>query len=308
VGHFVHALIAFAAMLAPPQAVVTEETQNRLAVVDLPSGRVIREIEMPAGPQFVAASPAAVVVTSPASGAVSILNRARLRPIATLHGFSSPRIAEISPGGTLAYITDDSSGELTVIRLATGRILTRVPIGPGAHHFAISPDGRRIWIALGEAARTIVIVDSSQPIRPRVIGSFDPGFAVHDLSFTPDGRRVWLTSSKTPDIGVFDAKTRGLLFRVPGGVPPQHVEFAGHRAYATSGYGDQLELIRARDGRVVRSVPASHGTFNLDVGRRFVVASSLLNGTLTIYDMGLRTLRSERLAPAARDVAISFGP
>lgn len=290
-----------------PQALVTEETRNRLAVVDLPSGRVTRRIAMPADPEFVAASAAAVVVVSPGSHTVSVLDRSSLHRIATLHNFTSPHIAEVSPDGTLAYVTDDGSGELDVIRLTDGRVVARIQVGAQAHHMSFSPDGRRIWIALGESARTIVIVDCANPLRPRVLGTFDPGFAVHDLSFTPDGRQVWLTSSDSTDLGVFDARSHHLLFRVPGGTPPQHLVFAGDRAYVTSGYGDQIELVRAGSRRVVKTAPAAHGAFNLDAGAGLVAASSLLDGTISIYDAKLRRLHVERLAPAARDVVISPG-
>jgi DNA-binding beta-propeller fold protein YncE len=308
-GHLLSAVVAFALAVAPaparPQALVTEETQNRIALVDLPSGRISRQIEMPADPEFVSASAAAAVVVSPDSHTVSVLDRSSLRPIATLHNFTSPHIAEVSPGGTLAYVTDDGSGQLTVIRLADGRVVARIQVGAQAHHLSISPDGRRIWVALGESARTIVIVDCANPLRPRVLGTFDPGFATHDLSFTPDGRRVWVTSSDGSAMGVFDAKSHGLLFRVPGGTPPQHVVFAGDRAYVTSGYGDQIELVRAGNGHVVKAVPAAHGAFNLDAGAGFVAASSLLTGTISIYDAQLHALKVEHLAPAARDVVIS---
>lgn len=307
-GHFLSAVVAFALTLAPgpahPQALVTEEANNRLAVVDLPSGHVGRQIEMPADPEFVAAGRGHAVVTSPASHAVTILGGQPLRRVATLHGFSSPHIAEISPGGTLAYVTDDASGELDVIRLSSARVVARIQVGAGAHHFGISPDGRRIWIGLGESTRTVVVVSSADPLRPGVLSSFDPGFAVHDLSFTPDGRRVWLTASDGGEVGVFDARTRALLYRLPGGTPPQHVAFAGDHAFVTSGYGDQIERVLTRNGRVVATEASPHGAFNLDAGEGFVVSSSLLEGAVSIYDEHLQPIRAERLAPAARDVAI----
>ena len=43
----------------PEQALVTAETENRLLVVDLPSGRVVRRIPLPPDPEDIAAAPAA---------------------------------------------------------------------------------------------------------------------------------------------------------------------------------------------------------------------------------------------------------
>ena len=48
-----------------------------------------------------------------------------------------------------------------------------------------------------------------------------------------------------------------------------------------------------------------YGSFELDAGHGYVVSSSLLRGTLAIYTPQLRLLRVVRVAPAAREVAVS---
>ena len=55
----------------------------------------------------------------------------------------------------------------------------------------------------------------------------------------------------------------------------------------------------------MKRVPAPYGSFELDAGQGYVVASSLLRGTLAIYNPQLELLRVVHLAPAAREVAIS---
>jgi len=195
--------------------------------------------------------------------------------------------------------------DLYAIDTKTGRLLARIPVGAAAHHLCVRPDGRQVWIALGESASTIVVVDTSDPARPRVTGQFDPGFPVHDLLFTPDGRRVWITPSTGADVGVFSARSRRMRFQVPGGAPPQHVAFGGGRAYVASGYGSQIELVSLDTGRVLKVAHAVYGSFNLDVAGGFVAVASLLRGTLSVYDDRLQLLRVRRIAPAARDVAIS---
>jgi DNA-binding beta-propeller fold protein YncE len=287
-----------------PQAVVTAENEDRLVSVDLASGRIERRIAPAADPEFVAAGRRVAVVVSPETGAVTLLDSSSLRPIKVLRGFGSPHIAEISPDGRYAYVTDDARGQLVVIRLSDGRLLARIPVGAQAHHLTVRPDGRQVWLALGESARTIVIVDTSDAARPRVVDRFDPGFPAHDVRFTPDARRVWITSSSTEDVGVFSARSHRLLFHVAGGAPPQHVAFDGRRAYVTSGYGRQIESVSLRTGRVLKVAPAPYGSFNLDVADGFVVTASLLRGKVAVYDDRLRPLRILRVAPAARDVAI----
>lgn len=291
----------------PVQALVTDETQNQLLVVDLPTGRVVSRVTLPRDPEDVAAgaySGVAVVVSS-AAGKVALLDRDALNPIRILAGFDSPHIVEISPDGQHAYVTDDARGTVTAIDLANFRVTSTIDVGVGAHHLALSPDQLHSWVALSESARTIVTLDTSDVAHPSVTGRFDPGFAAHDLSFSPDGQRVWITAANDTRAAVFGAFDHRLLFRVPVGPGPQHIAFAGRYAYLTSGYGRTIEQVDAATGRVLKRVPSPYGSFELDAGQGYVATSSLLRGTLSVYTPQLILLRVVHLAPATREVAIS---
>jgi hypothetical protein len=157
-----------------PVALVTAETQNQLIAVELPSGRILRRLTMPVDPQNVEANDRVAVVVSTRGAAVTIVDLARLRIRKVIRGFGSPHIAALSPGGRYAYVTDDARGELIVINLARSKVDRRLFVGLGAHHMAVRPDGQQLWIALGERARRIVICDTSNAARPRVIGDLTP--------------------------------------------------------------------------------------------------------------------------------------
>jgi DNA-binding beta-propeller fold protein YncE len=304
--------------LPRPEALVTAETENRLLIVDLRTGKVLARTALPAGPQYVVAEPGLAVATSPRAGEVTLLGGdERLRVEHVFGGFAAPDIVAISPDGEYAYVADDPRGQLAVIRLSDDKLLSRTFVGYGAHHFAFSPDERRVWIALGESARTIVILSPvvsappppSSPVvnpgHPRVIGHFDPGFPAHDLAFSPNGRQVWITSSSNPDVAVFRGSDHHLLFRVPAGPPPQHVAFGGTYAYLTSGYGGTIEQVDAATGRILAKAATPDGSFELDAADGYVATASLLDGKLAIYTPVLKRLRVLKLAPATRDIEIT---
>jgi DNA-binding beta-propeller fold protein YncE len=288
-----------------PHALVTDESQDLLAIVDLRSRTARLFIGVPGGPQYVAAEPGVALVTSTAAGAVTLLHGDPLRVVKVFHGFGAPHVIEISPDGQRAYVTDDARGTLTVIRLSDSRVTNRLLVGAHAHHMASSPDQRRLWIALGESARTVVMLDTSNVDNPRVIGRFDPGFPAHDLAFGPDGRRVWITSASGPDVMVFRASDHRPLFRVRVGPPPQHIAFAGASVYLTSGYGRAIEQVSASTGHVIRRARSPYGSFELDAADGFVTTASLLDGKLAIYTPQLKLLHVIKLGPATRDVEIS---
>jgi DNA-binding beta-propeller fold protein YncE len=288
-----------------PIALVTAEAENRIVAVDLRTGRILRYVSLPADPENVVSSSGAVVVVSTTAGAVTLLDRDGQRLIGEVRGLRSPHIPSISPRGTYAYVTDDVRGTVTAIRLRDRVVADRVAVGDGAHHLAWRPDGREVWVALGETASTIVALDTSNPARPRVLDRFEPGLLAHDLLFSPNGRRVWISSATGPDVTVISSSDRSLLFRVPVGRPPQHIAFDGRYAYLTSGYGRMLEKADAATGRIVAHTRTPFGSFELDAAHGYVAVSSLLRGTLAIYDLRLRLLHMLHIGRAARDVAIS---
>jgi len=291
-----------------PVALVTAEAQDEVLAVSLPGGRVLRRVHV-RDPETIAAAPSGPAVVVSPSGTVTLLAWRTLRPLAVLDGFRSPQVAAITPDGEWAYVTDAATGELSVVELANRRVVDRVFVGRGAHHLAVSPDFTRAWVALGERARTLVALDTSHAARPRVARRISTSFSAHDLAFAPDGRTVWVGSASSPWVWVISARTGRVVARVPGGRPPQHVTFLPYgrgRAYVTSGYGAQLELVDPRTRRVVRRVGVPYGSFNVTTAGDLVVTSSLLTGGLTeLSGVDLAPLLRTRVASAARDVAIS---
>ena len=60
--------------------------------------------------------------------------------------------------------------------------------------------------------------------------------------------------------------------------------------------------LRAR--RLVRTIRTAPGSYNLSVDRGLLATSSLTDGIVTVVH-GARRILSERVAPAARDVALA---
>jgi len=294
-------------------AIVTAEHQNEVIAVELSSGNVLRKTSLPADPQNVAALTGrarTVVVVSTRAGAVTLLDERTLKVVKVLRGFDEPHIVAISPFGKWAYVTDDPRGELDVIALGTRRVVKRLFVGVGAHHLAIGPRGRRMWIALGERATEIAIVDLSRPARPRLLRRFSPSFVVHDLTFSPDGGRVWVTSGAGDAVHVLHARTAKEVWTVRVGAAPQHVVFAETEssAFVTSGYSSRIVKVDGSTGRVIASARTPYGSFNLSSSGGLVVTTSLLNGRVTEFDTNLKRLRTVKAADAARAVAVAVWP
>jgi DNA-binding beta-propeller fold protein YncE len=314
-------LLALALVLVPaasarsagngPVAIVAAETSNQVIAVSLgpQGGRVLRRVSV-VDPLMVAAplhGPA--VVLSPATGTVTLLAWHSLHRVKVFHGFRDPQVARIAPGDRFAYIADGGAGTLTVIELARRRIVYRLYVGAGAHHMSFSPDGRRLWIALSEVARTIVRLDTSDLRRPSIVGRLRPRFPGHSIAFAPDGRTVWVSSARMPYVTVYDVASGKVVKVVPAAEAPQEIAFSGARALLTSGYGSSLQAVLWRTYRRLGRVRMPYGSFNLATFAGQVVTSSLFTGQVVELRGGtLHRFWTTKVAPATRYVAISLWP
>jgi YVTN family beta-propeller protein len=294
-----------------PVALVAAETSNQVIAVSLGphGGRVLGRVHL-VDPLMVAAplhGPA--VVLSPATGAVTLLAWHSLRPLEVFHGFRDPQVARVAPGERFAYVADGGAGDLSVIDLTRQRIVHRLHVGAGAHHMSFSPDGTRLWIALGEVATTIVRLDTSDLARPRIAGRLHPRFPGHSIGFAPDGRTVWVSSARAPYVTVYDAATGKVVKVIPAARAPQEVAFSGARALLTSGYGSSLQAVLWRTYRRLGTVRMPYGSFNLATFGGQVVTSSLFTGQVVALRGGtLHRFWTAKVAPATRYVAISLWP
>jgi DNA-binding beta-propeller fold protein YncE len=293
-----------------PVAIVAAETANEVLAVSLgPHGGHVLERVRLADPLMVAAPLHGPAVVVNPHGTVTLLGWHSLRPLAVFRGFSRPEVARIAPGDRFAYVADGGSGMLSVIDLAHRTIVDRIHVGLKAHHMAFSPDGRRLWIALGEVARTVVRVDTSDLAHPRVAGRLHPRFFAHSVGFAPDGRTVWLSSAQAPYVTVYDAATGKVVKVIRAGRAPSEVAFSGARALLTSGYGSSIQTVLWRTYRRLGTVPMPYGSFNLATFGGRVVTSSLFTGQVTELRAGtLRRFWTAKVAPETRYVAISLWP
>jgi sugar lactone lactonase YvrE len=293
-----------------PVAIVAAETANEVLAVSLgPHGGHVLERVPLEDPLMVAAPLHGPAVVVNPHGTVTLLGWHSLRPVEVFHGFTRPEVARIAPGDRFAYVADGGSGKISVIDLARRRIVDRISVGLHAHHMAFSPDGRRLWIALGEVARTVVRLDTSDLAHPRIAGRLHPRFFAHSVGFAPDGRTVWLSSARAPYVTAYDAATGRVVKVSRAGRAPQEVAFCGARALLTSGYGSSIEAVLWRTYRRLGTVPLPYGSFNLATFGGRVVTSSLFTGQVTELRAGtLHRFWTAKVAPETRYVAISLWP
>jgi len=301
--------LAFAARLGgTPVAFVTADVESHVVVIDLETFRIVTRVATGPGPRSIeSVHDWIAVVAHTEHGVVTLLDAATNRIRAEVGGFDAPRYTAVHPRHPLAYITDSASEEVVVLDAEQAKVLWRTGVPGAARHLSISPDGRTLWTALGTAASRVAVLDSSDPRRPKLVRTISPPFPAHDVAFAPDGRTVWVTSGSERRIALYRGDRRPAARILEAGSAPQHVAFAREKVFVAS--GDDGTVRRHRlDGDLVREALVPAGSYNVTFGWSRLITPSLGEGTVSLLDRNGRVRAIRKVARAAHDACIVFGP
>lgn len=285
-----------------PTALVTADLESHVVAVDVSTGRVLQRIRTAPGPRSIERVRNDALVAHTEHGALTVVDGARLRVRAEIGGLSEPRYAAAL--GTHAFVTDSRAAQLVVVDLATARIVGRLELGGAPRHLSLEPSGRVVWIALGNKAERIAIVDVSNPRRPRLLRRFAPPFLAHDVGFGPGS--AWVTAGASREIVVYTPG--GTTRRLRADAAPQHVTFVGRLAFVASGDSGTLRVHEAATGRLLRTSRIPLGSYNVQQAVGRVLTPSLSLGTLCVADARGRVVRRVRVARSSHDACLVASP
>lgn len=285
-----------------PLALVTCDTEARVAVVDVAAGRVVRSIPVSPDPRSVErVGGGNALVCHTNVGVLTIIDARALRVRHVLHDFVQPRYTAAHPDGRHAFVTDSGSEEVVAVDLLSGRSLGRLHLGGWARHLTLDAGARTLWVGLGNVAAHLAIVDVSDPARPTFVRTVTPPFHAHDVGFLPGGAHVWVTSGDQGTMAVYQTSGEARLL-LSADAAPQHVTFGAGVAYVTSGAAGTFRVHSLRDGRVLRTTPIPVGSYNVQQGTGGrVLTPSLDRGTLCILDAHGALVHEVHVAASSHD-------
>ncbi|MDQ3162511.1 MAG: hypothetical protein M3Q92_06725 [Actinomycetota bacterium] len=291
-----------------PVAFVAIPAASELAVVLLGTGRVLARVRVPRGPQELAAyhEPGGrnfVLVTSPAAGAVTMIDARTRRIVKVWRGFGRP--SGIVVDALRAYVTDTSRGQLVVLDLRSRRIVARIDVG-----------GRPHALAVGDLA---VIADERRPSlalvavrHRRVLARMQVGGVVRSVSERPDTADVLVSYGDSGSIARIDWGRRRVAFRrdVAGRTGDILVNFyTGDRVWVADEVEGRVRVAALRDGRILQSAEGCPGARALATVHRWrVVATCTRSASLIDWDTSTGQLRRTRLGGSPAGVAFTLLP
>lgn len=236
--------------------------ENTVSVVDVPSRKRVAVIDLGKyrRPHGVAVDPKTghvFATTEKPNGLVEIdpVSRKVLRWI-DVKGLA-PHMVELDASSAWAFTSDVNSGDLSVIRLATGEV-TPMHIGKGPQGQALSPDGKTLYITVAED-NFIAIFDTA---KREFTGRIPTGVYPNRVAITPDGRTLVYSLMKSNSVGFADVASKRETGEVKADGPTMSLSLSrdGKLAYTGIQEQDKVVVIAVPERRIVKQFSTPKGS------------------------------------------------
>jgi YVTN family beta-propeller protein len=173
------------------------------------------------------------------------------------------------------YVTNETSGDLTVIDAGTQAVIATAPLGKRPRGIQVSPDGKSLYVALsGSPPAPPGVDEKSLPPPDRTadgIGEVDvatnkvkrvihAGNDPEQLAVSADGTRLYVANEDAAQVSVVDVASGGIVASVKIGEEPEGVAIRpdGREVYVTSEGDGAVFAIDTQTNKVISRIPVGH--------------------------------------------------
>jgi YVTN family beta-propeller protein len=196
-----------------------------------------------------------IIQTNAAGDNVHLIDPATNRVVAIIQGIPIAHGVTSNPDGSALYFSNEVDGTLDIVPAATLRVARKIPLSGHPNNVAITPDGRKVYVAIREDSHAFVDVIDVRT--EKLVKSIPMAGGVHNVYVTPDGRHGVAGMIVARTLTVFDTRTDEPEWSLEfdGGVRPMAFE-------------------KAQDGstqRIFVQITDFHGFYVVDFATRKVV-------------------------------------
>jgi PQQ-dependent catabolism-associated beta-propeller protein len=205
---------------------VSNEDDNLVTAIDVPTREVIAQIPTGVEPEGMAVSPdgKTIVNTSEATNMAHFIDGATEQMVASVLVDARPRVAMFKPDGSEVWVSSELGGTVSVIDPVHHAVMHKIlfdvrglraetiqPVG-----IQFSRGGAIAFVALGPPSRVAVVDAKTYRVQRYLL----VGQRVWRMAFTPDQKYPLSTSRLSNDISVIDVTALEVIKSIPVGRLP----------------------------------------------------------------------------------------
>ena len=237
--------------------------------------------------------------------------------------------ATLPPGGARLLVTNEDSGDVTVIDIAREEIAAKIVVGKRPRGIRVSPDGRSVFVALSGSAKVGPNVDESKlPPADRAadgIGVLDTaqwklvrvlksGQDPEHFDISRDGKTLFVSNEESGEASSVDVASGEVTGRVKVGGEPEGVTLRpdGKVVYVSCEEGNQIAAVDIETRKVMATIETAPRprsvVFTQDGKTAFVACET--GGQVTVVDAVKHRRRANIKieAPGARPMGTALSP
>jgi YVTN family beta-propeller protein len=168
---------------------------------------------------------------------------------------SVPKYVAATPDNRFVLVSNWCSYDLSVISVARGREVRRIPMGAYPRGIAVGPQGRYAYVAvMGSTEVARVDLRAFRVTRLRGIGT-----SPRHLVIDGEGRFMYVTLNAEGRTAKVDLRSGRVVAKVATGSAPRSMDVApdGGSLYIVNNASNTLSKVRTRDMRVLQTVPTN---------------------------------------------------
>ncbi len=248
------ALAAFSSPVGAGTLVVVNKADDSVSLLESESGELLATVSTGDEPHEVALSPDGrwALVSNYGSDrkpgwtltVVDVANGRAARTI-DLAPHTRPHGLVWHPDGKRALVTTEGSDSLLIVDVASGEIeMEMATQGSRSHMVAITPDGRRAFVANMESG-SVTGFDLSRQER---VGVTVTARGAEGLAVSPDGTQVWVANRGAGTVTVLSAVDLSVLTTMRAERGPIRIAFTpdGEKALVTNAISGSVSVFDAR--------------------------------------------------------------
>lgn len=198
-----------AALIPGKLLYVSESATNHIAVLELPSGRLLLRTKVPAGPGRMAITPSGtyLLVLNATAGALTMLTTANQKMVASIPIGPAPGFMTVSKDSQFAYVASKGANTVSIVELGSKRaVVHKLKTGNAPTGVALNGDQTKLFVANAKDNSIWVFDLKTNEKVDEVKLPIDLDFP-GEITLMPDGERLLVSSEATDTVGILNTSS-----------------------------------------------------------------------------------------------------